>query len=128
AGDSRRQELRIENKGPGKLVAHVSFEGEGAESYRLEADGEPVEEFSIHGFGERTFEVVFEPRGSAGDKEAWLVVEWGDERQELLLTGRLSANPDEAVLSANWELWGSPKNNGAEQELEGGGRLGRGCR
>lgn len=128
AGDSRRQELLIENKGPGKLVAHVSFEGEGAESYRLEADGEPVEEFSIDGFGERTFEVVFEPRGSAGDKEAWLVVEWGDERQELLLTGRLSANPDEPVLSANWELCESPKNDCAEQELKEGDIIDACCR
>ena|GEM_PF-2850390 len=119
AGVSRRQEFRVANKGRGRLDARVSFEGEGAESYRLEADGEPVEAFAVEPSGERTFEVVFEPRAPAGDKEAWLVLEWGkDERREILLTGYLSANPDAPAATVGWELCESEKNDCAHQEAK----------
>lgn len=104
AGGSLRQELLVENKGRGRLNAHVTFEGEAASSFRLERDGETVTEFAIDALRSATFEVVYEPKAPAGEQEVWMVISWGEEEKEILLTGFLSSNPLEPRVAGTWEV------------------------
>lgn len=107
AGESLRQELTIENKGPGRLDASFSFEGEAAASFRAERDGEVLTELTVPGNGSEVIEIVYEPTGSAGAVEAWLVFRTNSTETpeaELFLSGFFSANPTAPRLSAAWEL------------------------
>lgn len=107
AGESLRQELTIENRSPAGLDARFSFEGEAAQSFRIERDGETIDEIGVTGHGSEVVEVVYEPQGNPGEAEAWLIVDTNSKsspKEEILLTAFFSSNPTTPRLGAQWAL------------------------